>query len=202
MRPDGEPRWRDVESTRLKKEPLHVSLAVELNRLIENGTFGYRLPPMEELAERFGVGRLTARDAILHLRDQGVVKVRQGQGTFTTAGASLVCRKIPKEPQFPVETPRTVIDLARTEYGRVAQIRKEKRTLSSAEFSTDNGGEINYDAHTSGGGSLHKKFTFDRQGKFVGVSVERTTGSFVYQLSFKRGIDGKFGIEKQGWKSV
>ena len=52
------------------------------------------------------------------------------------------------------------------------------------------------------GNLFQREADFGEQGKFVGVSVERTTGSFVYQLSLKRVIDGKFGIEKQGYKSV
>lgn len=43
---------------------------------------GSRLPSAQELAEIYGVARLTARRAIQHLEDQRLVLVRPGKGTF------------------------------------------------------------------------------------------------------------------------
>jgi GntR family transcriptional repressor for pyruvate dehydrogenase complex len=55
-----------------------------LRGLIEQGVFqsGDRLPPLRELAERFGVSRATVREALSILRGQGLVEFRHGDGTY------------------------------------------------------------------------------------------------------------------------
>lgn len=45
---------------------------------------GDRLPSEKVLAERFGVNRHTARQAIASLADEGFVEARRGSGTFVT----------------------------------------------------------------------------------------------------------------------
>ena len=50
-------------------------------------TEGDRLPPERELADTFGVSRVTLREAIRALRDAGLVESRRGRGggTFVVA---------------------------------------------------------------------------------------------------------------------
>lgn len=43
---------------------------------------GTRLPPATELAEVYGVARMTALRAISHLQERGLVTIRQGRGTY------------------------------------------------------------------------------------------------------------------------
>lgn len=43
---------------------------------------GDRLPAEKEICEMFGVSRPVVRDALLQLRSDGVVKSRQGSGTY------------------------------------------------------------------------------------------------------------------------
>ena len=45
---------------------------------------GDRLPPERELAQLFGVGRCTLREAVRALESLGLVDVRAGEGTFLT----------------------------------------------------------------------------------------------------------------------
>jgi GntR family transcriptional repressor for pyruvate dehydrogenase complex len=45
---------------------------------------GARLPPERELAQLFGVGRCTLREAVRALESLGLVDVRAGEGTFLT----------------------------------------------------------------------------------------------------------------------
>ncbi len=45
---------------------------------------GDRIPPEEELADRFGVSRMTARQAVMELVREGWLYRRQGVGTFVT----------------------------------------------------------------------------------------------------------------------
>ena len=59
----------------------------EIQRLIkeEYSTPGSRLPNEAELAEKFQVSRIVVREAMKVLEDRGVVEVRAGRGTMTTA---------------------------------------------------------------------------------------------------------------------
>jgi GntR family transcriptional repressor for pyruvate dehydrogenase complex len=59
-----------------------------LRGAIERGELkaGDQLPPERELALRFGVSRPTVRSVLRTLAAMGVVHIRQGAGTFMTAG--------------------------------------------------------------------------------------------------------------------
>jgi GntR family transcriptional regulator len=63
---------------------LHRQLAQQLRGAIAQGVYkpGDRLPGEPELAERHGVSRITARQAVLHLAREKLVVRRQGKGTF------------------------------------------------------------------------------------------------------------------------
>jgi GntR family phosphonate transport system transcriptional regulator len=66
----GMPRWRQIYGT----------LAEEMQQGILRP--GHRLPTEPELAERFGVNRHTLRRAMAELRDDGLVRIERGRGTF------------------------------------------------------------------------------------------------------------------------
>lgn len=63
-------------------------IAEELRADIAEGRLGIgaRLPSENELAQRFGVNRQTARQAIAALAAEGMVEARRGSGTFVTNG--------------------------------------------------------------------------------------------------------------------
>jgi len=63
--------------------PLYVQLAQTIGDKIASGAYpvGSLLPTEAELGLRFGVSRYTVRQAILHLRNQGLVSARKGVGT-------------------------------------------------------------------------------------------------------------------------
>jgi len=56
--------------------------------LSEQLQFGERLPPENELAEKFEVSRITIREAVKELSIMGVISVRQGEGSF-------ICNEMP-----------------------------------------------------------------------------------------------------------
>src|SRR3982751_859292 len=58
----------------------------ELKRLILGGEFavGSKLPNEDRLCERFGVSRVTIREAVRGLIDDGLVVRRHGSGTYVT----------------------------------------------------------------------------------------------------------------------
>lgn len=68
--------------------PLYLQLARYLRGQIVSGRFGHRdaLPGERELAERFGVSRVTVRKALKELLDEGLLQQRQGAGTFVNRG--------------------------------------------------------------------------------------------------------------------
>src|SRR5688572_21163150 len=63
----------------------------ELRRLIIEGEFppGSKLPNEDALCQRFAVSRITLREAVRGLIEEGYVVRRQGAGTFVTVGAAL-----------------------------------------------------------------------------------------------------------------
>ena len=63
---------------------MHRQLAQQLRGAIALGTYkpGDRLPGEPELAERHGVSRITARQAVLQLAREQLVVRHQGKGTF------------------------------------------------------------------------------------------------------------------------
>lgn len=68
-------------------QPLYVQLAQTIGQRIADGEFavGALLPTEAELGGAFGVSRYTVRQAIQHLRQQGLVSARKGVGTRVEA---------------------------------------------------------------------------------------------------------------------
>lgn len=63
--------------------PAYVRLAEALRARVEAGEFGGRpLPSEVALGQEYGVGRNTVRGAVALLRNEGVLDVRHGVGTF------------------------------------------------------------------------------------------------------------------------
>lgn len=60
----------------------HVVVADQIRQRIVNGELplGERLPPEDDLTERFGVARTTLREALRVLESQGLITVRRGRG--------------------------------------------------------------------------------------------------------------------------
>ncbi len=64
--------------------PLYIQLKEYLREQIESGNYppGARLPSERDLAREFGVSRMTAREALRLLAQDGFVLARVGKGTF------------------------------------------------------------------------------------------------------------------------
>lgn len=67
--------------------PLYLQIASELRQNIQELVYkvGDQLPTEIELSERFGVHRHTLRRAVEVLRQEGIVDVERGRGTFVVA---------------------------------------------------------------------------------------------------------------------
>lgn len=72
----------NVEKISVKK--VSDSVAEQIEKMIESEMFkaGEKLPSVRELCDLFDVGRSAVRDAITTLKGKGMVKVKQGEGTF------------------------------------------------------------------------------------------------------------------------
>lgn len=68
--------------------PLYAQVAAELRFRIESGrwTAGEKLPTLAALEEEFGIARVTARQAVGLLEEEGLVWRKQGKGTFVARG--------------------------------------------------------------------------------------------------------------------
>lgn len=73
--------------TEINTKPLvYVQVYEKLYQMITDGTFpvGSRLPSEPKLAQSLGVSRMTLRQALGLLHDDGLIKKIQGSGTFVT----------------------------------------------------------------------------------------------------------------------
>ena len=67
--------------------PLPLQLADQVRQRIGDGDWGpgHRLPSEQQLADEYGVSRATVRSALRRLAESGLLRVRQGAGTFVTS---------------------------------------------------------------------------------------------------------------------
>ena len=73
--------------TRDAPGPIYARIEADLRRQIGEGTFvlGSRLPAEQDLAQQYGVARMTVRQALGRLSAAGIVERRHGVGTFITS---------------------------------------------------------------------------------------------------------------------
>lgn len=62
--------------------PLYVQVAAVLRGRIESGELRSRLPSLKTITEEYGVSHITAEKAIQVLKDEGLVEVVVGKGTY------------------------------------------------------------------------------------------------------------------------
>ncbi|WP_144637776.1 GntR family transcriptional regulator [Bordetella genomosp. 13] len=69
------------------KQPLYLQLAAEFRRNIAQGVWppGAQIPPLEALMAQYQVARMTLRNAIGILEDEGYIRRGRGIGTFVQA---------------------------------------------------------------------------------------------------------------------
>jgi len=68
----------------ITKSTLADEIAQRVAKLIQNGSYepGDRLPTINEMARRFGVGHPTLREALKKLEALGTVKIKHGSGVY------------------------------------------------------------------------------------------------------------------------
>lgn len=91
---------------------LYQSIATEIRALIESGDFppGSRLPGERDLAERFGVSRVTIREAEIALEAQGWIAIKTGSGVYVQARPAPAAGALPDVSAFDLTAARAVIE--------------------------------------------------------------------------------------------
>ncbi|WJF89646.1 GntR family transcriptional regulator [Paraburkholderia bonniea] len=86
MTSTSEDRWRDLRPDPENDTPLYLQLARKLNHAIHSNRWqaGEALPSERLLSEALGVSRITARNAVALLVEQGLIRRTQGAGSFIT----------------------------------------------------------------------------------------------------------------------
>jgi DNA-binding FadR family transcriptional regulator len=108
---DGrEPRFSPVQVVRASSAITdQIREAIVTGRLDE----GHRLSPERELAEQFGVSRVTVRDALRSLEAQGLIAIRLGArgGAFVTApNGSVVAQTMSDMVMMSAVTPEDIVE--------------------------------------------------------------------------------------------
>jgi GntR family transcriptional repressor for pyruvate dehydrogenase complex len=95
------------------KQSLSDKLAQRIRAMIQKGDYkqGDRLPPIMEMARRFGVGHPTIREALKKLETMGFVEIRHGSGVYVTRSEEVL---VLASPDYVGEvTKKLLLDLIR-----------------------------------------------------------------------------------------
>ena len=73
-----------MANAKVKDKPLYHTIADKLAKQIDEGKYppGSRLPAERDLAEQFGVSRVTVREAEIALQALGRIEIRTGSGVY------------------------------------------------------------------------------------------------------------------------
>jgi GntR family transcriptional repressor for pyruvate dehydrogenase complex len=96
------------------KQSLSDKLALRIRAMIQKGEYtqGDRLPPIMEMAKRFGVGHPTIREALKKLETMGFVEIRHGSGVYVSRSEEVL---VLASPDYGGEvTKKLLLDLINT----------------------------------------------------------------------------------------
>ena len=91
---------------------LYHKVANQILELIDSGVFppGSRLPGERDLAEKFGVSRVSIREAEIALQAQGRLEIKVGSGAYVLDGGGLLGRGMPKVGPFELTEARALFE--------------------------------------------------------------------------------------------
>jgi DNA-binding FadR family transcriptional regulator len=123
--------------TPVAKRNVSEEIATQLRALILTGRYapGDKLPPERQLAADLGVNRASLREALKKLAHEGLLSIRQGDGTRVqdyrqTGGIDLVSHLLPLAAAGAPALLRDIVEFRRV-YGReVARLAAERATAS------------------------------------------------------------------------
>ena len=96
----------------MTEQRLYHTVANKLLELIDSGVFlpGSRLPGERELAKRFGVSRVSIREAEIALQAQGRVEIKVGSGVYVLDRSNLPVYGLPKVGPFELTEARALVE--------------------------------------------------------------------------------------------
>ena len=96
----------------MKDKRLYHTVADKILKLIDDGVFppGSRLPGERELAERFGVSRVTVREAEIALQAVGRIRIKTGSGVYVLDAEENGAEKLPGVSAFELTEARSLIE--------------------------------------------------------------------------------------------
>jgi GntR family transcriptional regulator, transcriptional repressor for pyruvate dehydrogenase complex len=117
---------------RINRVPLSDELIARFKELIAKRVFvpGHKLPPERDLAEALAVSRPTLRQALRALQIMGVIRARQGSGSYLADSASDIMR-------VPLEFALALKNVAKTDLFETRSTLEVKLASLAAERRTD-----------------------------------------------------------------
>jgi GntR family transcriptional repressor for pyruvate dehydrogenase complex len=117
----------------IRSQPLVERVIEELKEAVSSGRFGIdsKLPPEPELTLEFGVGRSTLREAVRVLTHNGILQVRQGDGTYVRslpADGEPLARRLVHAKEEEVGEVRRLLEI---EIVRLAAERRDEEDLEN-----------------------------------------------------------------------
>ena len=111
---------------------LYHTVARKIARLIDDGDFlpGSRLPTERDLAEQFGVSRVTVRQAQIALQTLGRIEIKTGSGVYVLEGKGLQGGSIPDVSAFELTEARLIFE---AEAAALAATRIDEKTLAELD---------------------------------------------------------------------
>lgn len=96
----------------MAEQRLYHTVANKLLELIDSGVFppGSRLPGERELAKRFGVSRVSVREAEIAMQAQGRVEIKVGSGVYVLDRSNLPVYGLPKVGPFELTEARALFE--------------------------------------------------------------------------------------------
>jgi DNA-binding FadR family transcriptional regulator len=164
---------------------------------------GSRLPKEIELAEQFRVSRIVIREAMKVLEDRGVVEVRAGSGTFTTAPSP--GRVMDSLLRLFQDQPIPTLD----EMARMAELREileeTAAGLAAVRATAENLTEIEQALEAMAHGAdateiveadlrFHRAVARAAQNRYFEMVIEPLTGAFIQQIKLADSYD--VGVEQ------
>lgn len=91
---------------------LYHQVADKITQLINDGAYppGVRLPGERELAEKFGVSRVTIREAEIALQAQGIISIKTGSGVYVLDPADRDTGALPHVSAFELTEARSLFE--------------------------------------------------------------------------------------------
>ena len=115
-----------------EEQSTYQRLQTELSTIIENAPKGSKLPSEPKLAEELGVSRATLREAMRTFESQGLLRRRQGLGTFVVGPTQVIESGLEVLESLETQAEKIGLDLAMGDY-EINEIQANERFAKKLE---------------------------------------------------------------------